>query len=120
EEPVLDSDKQAQDSLRFFFYTFHRTGSAWAVVKAFHRTGVRFACRLKKGPNKGELVWAELAHRRTLHILHNPRYAGAFVYDRNRTRTKADGSTSYTKLPREQWILFKDVHPNYISWGQYE
>jgi hypothetical protein len=23
-------------------------------------------------------------------------------------------------LPREQWILFKDVHAGYISWEQYE
>jgi hypothetical protein len=27
---------------------------------------------------------------------------------------------TYTKLPREQWTLLKDVHPGYISWGQYE
>jgi hypothetical protein len=53
-------------------------------------------------------------------MLHNPRYAGAFVFGRSRTRTRPDGSTTYTKLPREQWTLFKDVHPGYISWGQYE
>ena len=118
--PILDPDKQVQDSIRFFFDAFRRTGSACAVVKAFRQKKLLFPRRLKRGPNKGELVWAELPHSRTLHILHNPRYAGAFVYGRNRTRTKADGSTSYTKLPREQWILFKDVHPGYISWGQYE
>jgi hypothetical protein len=31
-----------------------------------------------------------------------------------------DGSISFTKVPREQWTLFKDVHPGYISWAQYE
>ena len=118
--PILDPDKQVQESIRFFFDAFRRTGSACAVVKAFRQRKLLFPRRLKRGPNKGELVWAELPHSRTLHILHNPRYAGAFVYGRNRTRTKADGRTSYTKLPREQWILFKDVHPGYISWGQYE
>ena len=59
-------------------------------------------------------------HSRALYVLHNPCYAGAFVFGRNRTRSKADGSTTYTKLPREQWTLLKDVHPGYISWGQYE
>src|SRR5215831_7028563 len=118
--PILDPDKQVQQSMRFFFDAFRRTGSACAVIKAFRQKQLLFPRRLKKGPNKGELVWAELPHSRTLHILHNPRYAGAFVYGRNRTRPKADGSTSYTKLPREQWTLFKDVHPGYISWGQYE
>ena len=39
---------------------------------------------------------------------------------RSRTRNNPDGSTSYTKLPREQWMLLKNAHPGYISWEQYE
>ena len=119
-EPVLDPDKQVQESIRFFFETFRRTASACAVVKAFRQKGLLFPRRLKKGPNKGDLVWAELPHSRALHILHNPRYAGAFVYGRSRTRNNPNGGTSYTKLPREQWMLLKDAHPGYISWEQYE
>lgn len=119
-EPVLDADKQVQETIRFFFDTFRRTGSACAVVKEFRRKGLLFPRRLKRGPNKGDLVWAELPHSRTLHLLHNPRYAGAFVYGRSRTRTNPDGSTSYKRLPREQWMLCKDAHPSYISWEQYE
>jgi len=118
--PVLDPDQQVQESLRFFFDAFRRTGSACATIKAFRQKKLLFPRRLKTGPNKGELVWAELIHSRALSILHNPRYAGAFVYGRNRTRPKADGSTSYTKVPREQWTLFKEVHPGYITWRQYE
>ena len=118
--PILDPDKQVQESIRFFFDAFRRTGSACAVIKAFRQKQLLFPRRLKKGPNKGELFWAELMHSRALCILHNPRYAGAFVFGRSRTRARPDGSTTYTKLPREQWTLFKDVHPGYISWGQYE
>jgi DNA invertase Pin-like site-specific DNA recombinase len=118
--PILDPDKQVQESMRFFFDAFRRTGSACAVVKAFRQKQLLFPRRLTKGPNKGELFWAELMHSRALCILHNPRYAGAFVFGRSRTRARPDGSTTYTKLPREQWTLFKDVHPGYISWGQYE
>jgi hypothetical protein len=55
-----------------------------------------------------------------LHILHNPRYAGAFVFGRSRTRNNPNGGTSYTRLPREQWTLLKNAHPGYISWEQYE
>jgi DNA invertase Pin-like site-specific DNA recombinase len=118
--PILDPDKQVQESIRFFFDTFGRTGSACAVVKTFRQKELLFPRRLKIGPNKGDLIWAELIHSRALCILHNPRYAGAFVYGRHRTRARVDGSSSYTKLPREQWMLFKDVHPGYISWQQYE
>lgn len=119
-QTVFDPDQQVQESLRFFFDTFRRTGSACAVVKAFRRKGLLFPRRLKKGPHKGDLVWGELPHSRTLHLLHNPRYAGAFVYGRSRTRLNPDGRTSYTKLPREQWVLLKNAHPGYISWEQYE
>jgi len=118
--PILDPDKQVQESMRFFFDAFRRTGSACAVVKAFRQKKLLFPRRLRTGPNQGELVWAELRHSRALDILHNPRYAGAFVYGRSRSRPKVDGSVALTKLSREQWILFKDAHPGYISWVQYE
>src|ERR1700727_745134 len=120
DEPVLDPDQQVQESIRFFFETFRRTASACAVVKAFREKELLFPRRLKKGPNKGDLGWAELPHSRALHILHNPRYAGAFVYGRSRTRNNPNGGVSYTRLPREQWTLLKNTHPGYISWEQYE
>ena len=119
-QPVLDPDKQVQQSLRFFFDTFHRAGSAMATIKAFHQQGLLFPRRLRKGPHKGDLLWAELTHSRTLQVLHNPRYAGAFVYGRTRTRKKADGGDTFQKRPRDQWILLQGVHPDYISWEQYE
>jgi DNA invertase Pin-like site-specific DNA recombinase len=119
-QPVLDPDKQVQESLRFFFDTFTRTGSAMATMKAFHQRGLLFPRRLRKGPQKGDLVWAELTHSRALQVLHNPRYAGAFVYGRKRVRKKADGSEMYLKRPRDQWILLPDVHPGYISWEKYD
>jgi DNA invertase Pin-like site-specific DNA recombinase len=118
--PVLDPDKQVQETIRYFFDTFRRTGSALAVIRAFRHKQLLFPRRLKTGPNKGELAWAELMHSRALSILHNPRYAGAFVYGRNRSRPRMDGTTSCTKRPREQWTLFRDAHPGYISWAQYE
>jgi DNA invertase Pin-like site-specific DNA recombinase len=118
--PVLDPDKQVQESLRFFFETFTRVGSAMATMKAFHQRGLLFPRRLRKGPQKGDLVWAELTHSRALQILHNPRYAGAFVYGRKRVRKKADGSETCLKRPRDQWILLPGAHPGYISWEEYE
>jgi len=40
--PVLDPDKQVQDTLRLFFETFRHAGSACAVVKTFHRQDLLF------------------------------------------------------------------------------
>ena len=119
-QPVLDPDVQVQQSLRCFFETFHRTGSAMRTVKAFRKQGLLFPRRLKQGPHKGDLLWMELSHSRALQTLHNPRYAGAFAYGRHRTRKTAGGKGTCVMLPRDQWILLVDAHPGYICWEQYE
>jgi excisionase family DNA binding protein len=117
---VLDPDTGVQGALRHLFATFERTGSARAVVYAFNREGLRFPARPRSGPRKGELVWTELSHWRVLRTLHNPRYAGAFVYGRKLTRKTAAGTTSATIQPRDQWLVIRDAHPGYISYDRYE
>ncbi|MEK7753216.1 MAG: recombinase family protein [Acidobacteriota bacterium] len=118
--PVLDPDQQVQESLRVFFDTFRRTGSATATVKAFRQQGLAIPRRLKKGPRKGDLLWAQLTHSRSLQILHNPRYAGAFIYGRTRVRKRAAGGKIYQKQPKDQWVLVPDAHASYITWDDYE
>jgi hypothetical protein len=90
-------------------------------VQAFNDERLRFPARVRSGERKGELVWMPLRHWRVLRTLHNPRYAGAFVYGRRRARKTADGKLSVQELPREQWTtLLPDAHPGYISWEQFE
>jgi hypothetical protein len=89
--------------MRLIFETFDRTGSAMQTAKLFHEQGLRFPRRIRKGINKGELHWVRAAHSRILQVLHNPRYAGAFVYGRVRTRLLPDGKHSTTRVPRSEW-----------------
>lgn len=117
----LDPDREVQDSLRMFFETFQRTGSATATVKAFREQGLRFPHCIRGGPNKGELVWKPLLHSRALWLLHNPRYAGAFFYGRTRQRHDPRGGIRFQKLPREEWAVFlPDAHAGYVSLEQFE
>lgn len=83
---ALDPDAEVQAALRMVFTTFERLGSATRTVKFFLDEGILFPRRLRKGPHKGELMWAPPRHARILQVLHNPRYAGAFVYGRTRGR----------------------------------
>ena len=118
---VLDPDQQVQNSMRHLFQTFRRTGSASATVKAFRDQKLLFPRRPRSGPGKGELVWGALTHNRTRQVLHNPRYAGAFVFGRHRQHRSPDGRMRPAPLPREQWhTLLLDSHPGYIPWEQYE
>ncbi len=118
---ALDPDQGVQQALRRLFQTFERTGSARAVVQTFNDEGLRFPVRVRSGKRKGDLVWMPLRHWRVLRTLHNPRYAGAFVFGRRRTRKDAEGKTTVRELPREQWTaLIPDAQVGYISWKQFE
>lgn len=117
---MLDPDAQVQGAVRLFFETFRRTGSCLAVVKEFHEKELLFPRRLRSGAHKGELVWAELLHCRARQIIHNPRYAGAFVFGRTKHRRLPSGKYSSRQVPSAEWILLRDMHPAYISWEEYE
>lgn len=117
----IDPDRAVQSAIQLLFDTFERTGSATQTARYFREEGLKFPRRIHSGAQKGELLWGPVDHSRILEILHNPRYAGAFVYGRTRTRRKLNGKSGPLKVPREQWLfLIRDVHPGYISWDQFE
>jgi len=117
---ILDPDAQVQAAVRLFFEIFKRTGSCLAVVKEFHARELLFPRRLRSGPHKGDLVWGELLHCRARQIIHNPRYAGAFVFGRTKQRHLPNGKVCSRLVPSEEWILIRDVHPGYITWEEYQ
>ena len=117
---TLDPDAAVRTAVALLFETFKRTGAARATVREFADRGLLFPQRVHSGEHKGELVWAPLAHDRVLHLLHNPRYAGAFCYGR-RQQKHIDGKRSQLQTPREEWIaLIQDAHPGYITFAQFE
>ena len=111
-----------QGALRLVFETFERTGSAMRTVQILpgtrnpvpappaHRTEARANCD-GRPPQ----------HSRILQVLHNPRYAGAFVYGRTRTRHLPDGGTSVIRMPKSEWqFVMPGMHPGYIDWDRFE
>lgn len=118
---VLDPDKQVQASIRLLFETFSRTGTAYATATYFQQRELGFPARIHGGARHGELEWRPLQPQRVVSVLHNPRYAGAFVYGRSQTRRLAQGGYSSHQLPAEQWLaLVLDAHPGYITWEQHQ
>jgi DNA invertase Pin-like site-specific DNA recombinase len=118
---ILDPDQQIQRTIRMLFDAFQRSGSAMATVREFRNAGVQFPRRIHSGPAKGDVIWGKLEHSHVLRVLHNPRYAGAFVFGRSRTRKNIDGECRVEQLPREEWHTFlPESHPAYISWEEYE
>jgi len=117
---VLHPDKQVQDVLRLFFKTYQRTGSAMGVVIWFRKNNLQFPRDIVRGPNKGQIAWGPLAHSRAVRTIRNPRYAGAFVFGRTKSRKRADGSLHVQSKPLDEWdTVIPDAHPGYITWQQY-
>jgi len=118
---VLDPNRQVREAVSHLFATFQRSGSAYAVVKHFRENGLKFPAHIQSGPNAGEVLWNTLTRTRVLHVLHNPIYAGAYVFGRTRTRKNPlTGKNRIQTLPKEQWKVFlPNAHDGYISWEQY-
>jgi DNA invertase Pin-like site-specific DNA recombinase len=123
---VLDPDEEVQQAVRLLFTCFDELGSALAVVKYFADHHLRFPTRGWGKRQDGELLWQPLTHPRVLSVLHNPRYAGTYVYGRTQTRTqtlpgeapRVKGHTR--KVAPQDWpIVRHQSHAGYITWEQF-
>jgi hypothetical protein len=82
---------------------------------------VLFPHRVRNGPRKGELIWEPLHHQCVLQVLHNPRYAGAFVWGRRKGRRLPNGQTAVEFEAPDEWTsLVPGAHVGYIPWRQYQ
>jgi len=123
---VLDPDEEIQHAVRLVFDLFAQHRSALAIVKHFAVHGLQIPDRLWTQQRKGEVVWTPLQHGRVLSMVHNPFYAGAYVYGRTKSRSRVlPGEAPRLKacsrrVPRIDWpIVLRDHHVGYLSWEQF-
>lgn len=119
---VIDPDKRVQDTIRLLFSTYRRLSSMAATVRDFNKKGILFPCRLFSGPQKGEIIFSKLTLVRAAQVLHNPRYAGAYVYGMRQQKFRGlDQKPAVYYVDQNQWqVLIKDSFEKYISWNEYE
>ncbi len=116
---VIEANEEIRAAVADVFSTFTATGSAYGVVRAFHDRP--FPRRAYGGAWTGEVRWDRLTHGRTLELLSNPTYAGAYVFGRfhNQRWIDRDGiiHTRKVESPPEKWaVVLQGHHPGYISW----
>jgi len=123
---VLDPDEEVQQAVRLVFDRFAETGSALAVVNHFAVHHLRFPTRRWGRRYPDELRWGPLRHGRVLAMLHNPAYAGTYVYGRTHSRTQLlPGEAPRIKgrtrrvAPQDWPIVLVDAHPGYLTWEQF-
>jgi DNA invertase Pin-like site-specific DNA recombinase len=124
-EVVKDPDEQAQAAVALVFEQFARCGTINGMLQYLVQHHIQLPHRSYNRHDRGELQWLA-PHRVTLsNLLHNPIYAGAYVYGRRPTdprhRQPGHPRTGRLVADPEDWpVLIKDRLPAYISWEQFE
>lgn len=117
---TFDPDDEVQRALHLVFRQFRREHSAYGVMRYFEQHGLRLPARSMADAT---VHWSKPEHDRIRAILHNPTYAGAYVYGRRvRKPELVDGQVVRRshRVPMEQWpIVLQNHHPAYISWEEF-
>jgi DNA invertase Pin-like site-specific DNA recombinase len=124
-EVAKDPDEQVQTTILLIFDEFERLGSLNGVLQYLVRHHIALPRRIRSGLRKGDLEWHPPNRATLADLLHNPIYAGAYVYGRRPTdpRRRQAGRPATGRLVArpEQWsVLHKNRLPAYISWEQFE
>jgi DNA invertase Pin-like site-specific DNA recombinase len=116
----FDPDEHVQRAVRLVFERFRLDGTAYAVSRYFLRHGLLVPTR----GGQGELRWHTPGSTLILSMIHNPVYAGAYVFGRSEERRRlVDGKVrrrQLRRLPQEAWkTCLRDHHPAYITWEDF-
>jgi DNA invertase Pin-like site-specific DNA recombinase len=120
-----DPDEEVRGAVQLVFQLFRETGSAYAVVQHFARTGLSFPKRAYGGAWAGKLIWGRLSHGRVLSLIKNPSFAGVYVFGRyqyQKTIT-ADGEIrqQMRAVAMPDWrVNLCDHHDGYITVEEFE
>ena len=123
---IMDPNEEIQHAVATLFKAFRITGSAYGVVRYFAENNLSFPKRAYGGAWDGKITWGTLTHSRVLAVIHNPSYAGAYVYGRYRDNKTVDAHGHFehhpVRLPdKSDWKVFlPDHHPAYITWEEFE
>jgi DNA invertase Pin-like site-specific DNA recombinase len=121
---TLNPDEEVQARLALVFTKFREWHSAHAVMRHLRANGLPVPVRSSLGPAPQDVIWREATSARVLSILHNPAYAGAYVYGRRRQAPSQTRVGSHrpgrTAVPIAEWAVCRQAaHPGYISWEEF-
>ena len=121
---VLDPDTQVRERLSYVFDSFRRLGVVRAVVRDLRRQGLELPIRVTAKEAYGALMWKPPTLSAVVRVLHNPAYAGAYVYGRSEyfseQRSPKTGKASAHMRNVAQWpVRISEHHPAYIGWEEF-
>ena len=120
---ILNPDEEVQARLHLVFAKFRELQSARAVMRFLRANALPLPVRPLLGPSPHEVIWREADSARVRDLLHNPAYAGAYVYGRRQKdpiRSRAGSMRGTVKVAIADWaVCLKSAHPGYIGWEEF-
>jgi len=121
---TLDPDTQVRERLDYVFDSFRRHGVVRAVVRDLKEQGLELPTRVTSKEGYGSVIWKAATLSAVIRTLHNPAYAGAYVYGRweylSDRRSSKTGKASAHARSVAQWpVKIPEHHPAYIHWEEF-
>ena len=118
---IKDPDRQIQHTLELVFARFATLGSCHKVMRSLRDDGILLPRRQLSGVHAGQVRWCKPTPAALGEILHNPAYAGAFVYGRRALEPQQrPGKRRRVQRLMEDWqAIHHEAYPAYISWEQF-
>ncbi|MEW6744962.1 MAG: recombinase family protein [Planctomycetota bacterium] len=120
---VMSSDEVVVHAFRTVFAKFDELGSACQVWCWWREERLKFPVR-RQELRSHPVVWTDPTYRMVLSTLHNPIYAGAYVFGRTQTVRELDPADPHRlrkrRSPRAEWpVLIQDHHEGYITFAKF-
>ena len=121
---VKDPNLRVQEAIALVFKKFQQLGSVRQTYRWFHEEKIELPVNKALG-GQWQLVWKLPTVSFVSDLLHNPLYAGAYVYGRRPTEVvikegQALKRQRSAQLAEQASVFIPDHHPGYISWAQYQ
>jgi DNA invertase Pin-like site-specific DNA recombinase len=120
---IKDPNRRVQEAILLVFKKFQELGSLRQTYCWFIENGIDLPVN-KSVHGQFQIVWKRPAQTFIPSLLHNPFYAGAYVYGRRPVETVfEDGVVRKRQLavqaPELAKVFLQDHHEGYISWETY-
>jgi DNA invertase Pin-like site-specific DNA recombinase len=119
-----DPDRQVQARIAYVFRLCARLRAAHKVLVQLRSEGLKLPTQVWGGPHHGRVVWKAPTLSAIMRMLHNPTYAGTYVYGQFAydafARSPTTGKAKTRLRPIEDWPVCRhEAFPAYISWEQF-
>jgi len=120
---VKDPNRRVRDAIMLVFNKFQELGSIRQTYTWFMENKIELPVNKPVG-GQIQLTWKLPAQTFIPSVLHNPLYAGAYVYGRRTVEKVVEQGAvrkrqSAIRSPDEAKVFIKDHHEGYISWETY-